>query len=137
MSILLIIPETKSVRKSLYQHRENFGLTVCLNATLRPSQLLLMPRKLRLLRIVPLSVWEWRSAVKTLMSWWKATVLSSFTFMVCTKRLAHEISCGEEKVRSNVPSAEIKEMCAKWGDVRSFVEKYPKKLVANRANKLA
>ena len=43
----------------------------------------------------------------------------------------------EEKTEESIPSASIKEICAKWGDVQAFVEKYhPDTVVANRAVKL-
>lgn len=49
------------------------------------------------------------------------------------KILVEEMSAGEEDEREDAPTSLIKEMCGKWGDLRSFVEKcYPDKGEAYR-----
>ncbi|XP_069961423.1 uncharacterized protein [Cherax quadricarinatus] len=46
---------------------------------------------------------------------------------------AEEIASEEEERRENVSSSVIKDICAKWSEVQSFVEKYhPNKAVASR-----
>ncbi|XP_036357762.1 uncharacterized protein LOC118762892 [Octopus sinensis] len=50
------------------------------------------------------------------------------------KTLAEEMTSGEEERKEDVPSYLIKAICAKWGDVQNFVEKYDlDTVVANRA----
>ena len=49
------------------------------------------------------------------------------------KTLVEEMSSGEEDAREDAPTSLIQEMCGKWGDLRSFMEKYyPDKGEANR-----
>ena len=49
------------------------------------------------------------------------------------KTLVEEMSSGEEDAREDVPTSLIQEMCRKWGDLRSFMDKYyPDKGEANR-----
>lgn len=53
------------------------------------------------------------------------------------KRVLQEMSSEEEEGREDVPCAFIKEMCAKWGEVKNFVEMYhPDKAVASRVSNL-
>ena len=48
-----------------------------------------------------------------------------------------EISSEEEEGREDVPTSLIREICAKWGEVQSFVEWYhPDKAVASRSIKI-
>ena len=45
-----------------------------------------------------------------------------------------EMSSGEEEGREDVPISLIREICAKWGEVQSFVERYhPDNAVASRS----
>ena len=45
-----------------------------------------------------------------------------------------EIPSEEEEGREDVPTSLIHEICAKWGEVQSFVERYhPDKAVASRS----
>jgi len=45
-----------------------------------------------------------------------------------------EMSPEEEEGREDVPTSLIREICAKWGEVQSFVERYhPDKAVASRS----
>ena len=45
-----------------------------------------------------------------------------------------EISSEEEEAREDVPTSLIHEICAKWGEVQSFLERYhPDKAVASRS----
>ena len=44
-----------------------------------------------------------------------------------------EMSSEEEEGREDIPTPLIREICAKWGEVQSFVERYhPDKAVASR-----
>ena len=48
--------------------------------------------------------------------------------------LADDLSSDEGEARESVPISLIKEMCAKWGEVQLFVEKYhPDTMLTNRA----
>ena len=38
--------------------------------------------------------------------------------------MADDLSSDEDEVRGSVPSSLVKDMCAKWGEVQLFVEKY-------------
>ena len=50
------------------------------------------------------------------------------------KAMVEEMSWEEEEGREDVPTALIREICAKWGEVQSFVERYhPDKAVATRS----
>jgi len=50
------------------------------------------------------------------------------------KAIVKEMSSEEEERRGNIPTSLIHEICAKWGEVQSFVERYhPNKAVASRS----
>jgi len=49
------------------------------------------------------------------------------------KAIVEEMSSEEEEGREDIPTSLIHEICAKWGEVLSFVERYhPDKAVASR-----
>lgn len=53
------------------------------------------------------------------------------------QEMAEELSSEEEEVREDVASSVINEICAKWTEVQTFVEKFhPNKAVTNRATSL-
>jgi len=50
------------------------------------------------------------------------------------KAIVEEMSSEEEEGREDVPTSLIHEICAKWGEVQSFMERYhPNKAVASRS----
>ena len=50
------------------------------------------------------------------------------------KTLADDLSSDEDEERESAQSSLTKDMCAKWGEVQLFVEKYrPDTTIANRA----
>ena len=50
------------------------------------------------------------------------------------KAIVEEISSEEEEGREDVPASLIREICAKWGEVLSFVERHhPDKAIASRS----
>ena len=50
------------------------------------------------------------------------------------KANVEEMSSEEEEGREDVPTSLIREICAKWGEVQSFVERYhPDKAVESRS----
>jgi len=46
------------------------------------------------------------------------------------KATVEEISSEEEEEREDVPTSLIREICAKWGEVQSFVERYHRDITA-------
>ena len=62
----------------------------------------------------------------------KANVARGVTVITKQKAIVEEIS--SEEGREDVPTSLIREICAKWGEVQSFVERYqPDKVVASRS----
>ena len=50
------------------------------------------------------------------------------------KAILEEISSEEEEGREDVPTSLIREICAKWGEMQSFVERYrPDKAAASHS----